>query len=182
MTCESASNSCGGNTWQHGGTCHKDPEHSVCIYPTGYVRRFCETDHSECASSPCHTGTVCQHRINGQSCLSVPECPDRHCDLELDESVSDLCMNESVCLNEIGRYTCVYAQEYSLGTVSWKLMNVDPSCVYMMPCVRMILVLTSVTVFQDSLETTVNSTLMDVPVSHVPMEVLCVDARNSCYL
>ena len=51
------------------------------------------------------------------------------------------------------------------------MMNVDPSHVYMMPCVRMLLGLTSVTVHLDSLETTVNSTLMNVPVSHVSMEV-----------
>ena len=80
-------------------------------------------------------------------------------------------MNESVCLNEIGRYTCVYAQEYSLGTVSWKLMNVDPSCVYMVPYDRMLLGITSVTVRLDSLETTVNSTLMNVIVSHISMGI-----------
>lgn len=52
-------------------------------------------------------------------------------------------------------------------------MNVDPSQVCMVPCVRMLLGLTSVNVDLGSLETTVNSTLMNVPVSHVSMEV-CV--------
>ncbi|EDL89865.1 rCG56911 [Rattus norvegicus] len=80
-------------------------------------------------------------------------------------------MNESVCLNEIGRYTCVFLQAITLRTVSWKLMNVNPSCVYMVPCVRMLFVLISVTVLLDSLETAVNSTLMHVPVSHNPSEV-----------
>ena len=41
----------------------------------------------------------------------------------------------------------------------------------MVPLVRMLVGLTSVTVHLDSLETTVNSTLMNVPVSHVSMEV-----------
>lgn len=50
-------------------------------------------------------------------------------------------------------------------------MNVDPSHVYTVPCVRMLLALTSVTVLLDASETTDNSTVMDVPVSPVPMEV-----------
>lgn len=50
-------------------------------------------------------------------------------------------------------------------------MNVDPSPVYMVPHVRMLSGLTSVTVHLDSLEITVNSTLMNVPVSRVSMEV-----------
>ena len=49
-------------------------------------------------------------------------------------------------------------------------MNVDPSCVYMVPYDRMLLGLTSLTVRLDSLETTVNSTLMNVSVSHLSME------------
>jgi len=43
----------------------------------------------------------------------------------------------------------------------------------MVPRVRMLLELTSVTIHPDSLETTVDSTLMSVPVSPVSMEV-CV--------
>eukprot|EP00073_Rattus_norvegicus_P051906 XP_017454290.1 PREDICTED: protein crumbs homolog 1 isoform X4 [Rattus norvegicus] len=113
LTCDTATNSCGGNLCQHGGTCHKDPEHPVCICPPGYAGRFCETDHNECDSSPCHNGAVCQDRINGYSCFCVPGYQGRHCDLEVDECVSDPCMNEAVCLNEIGRYTCVCPQEYS---------------------------------------------------------------------
>lgn len=57
-------------------------------------------------------------------------------------------------------------------------MNVDPSQVCMVPCVRILLGLTSVNVDLGSLETTVNSTLMNVPVSHVSMEV-CVTCRNN---
>ncbi|XP_036057863.1 protein crumbs homolog 1 [Onychomys torridus] len=112
LTCETANDSCGENACQHGGTCHKDPEHSVCVCPAGYTGRFCETDH-ECASSPCHNGAVCQDGVNGYSCFCVPGYQGRHCDLEVDECVSDPCMNEAVCLNEIGRYTCVCPQEYS---------------------------------------------------------------------
>jgi hypothetical protein len=29
LTYETATNSCGGNFFQHGGTCHKDPENPV---------------------------------------------------------------------------------------------------------------------------------------------------------
>lgn len=56
-------------------------------------------------------------------------------------------------------------------TVSWKLMTVDPSHVYMIPRIRKLVGLTSVTVHLDSLKTTVNSTLMNVLVSHVSMEL-----------
>lgn len=45
LACETTTNSCGGNTCQHEGTFHKDPEHSNCIYPAGYAERFCEMDH-----------------------------------------------------------------------------------------------------------------------------------------
>uniref|UniRef100_A0A0G2JDY0 Protein crumbs homolog 1 n=4 Tax=Mus musculus TaxID=10090 RepID=A0A0G2JDY0_MOUSE len=113
LNCETATNSCGGNLCQHGGTCRKDPEHPVCICPPGYAGRFCETDHNECASSPCHNGAMCQDGINGYSCFCVPGYQGRHCDLEVDECVSDPCKNEAVCLNEIGRYTCVCPQEFS---------------------------------------------------------------------
>ena len=41
----------------------------------------------------------------------------------------------------------------------------------MVPCVRILLGLTSLTVHLDSLETTVNSTLMNVPVSLDSVEV-----------
>ena len=51
------------------------------------------------------------------------------------------------------------------------MTNVDPSHVYMVPCVRILLGLTSLTVRLDSLETTVNSTLMNVPVIHDSVEV-----------
>lgn len=50
-------------------------------------------------------------------------------------------------------------------------MNIDPTHVYLVPCVKMFLGLTFVTVHLDSLETTVNSTLMNVTVNHVSMEV-----------
>ena len=46
--------------------------------------------------------------------------------------------------------------------MSVKLVHVDPTCVYM--------ALTSVTVHLDPLETTVISTLMNVPASYVSME------------
>ena len=42
------------------------------------------------------------------------------------------------------------------------VMNADLSCVYTVPHVRMHMGLTSVTKHLDSLETTVNSTLMNV--------------------
>lgn len=50
-------------------------------------------------------------------------------------------------------------------------MNVDPCHVYVVLCFKMLLGLTSVTVHLESLETTVNSTLMNVPVRHISMEV-----------
>jgi hypothetical protein len=49
-------------------------------------------------------------------------------------------------------------------------MNVDPSCVYMMSGVRMLLGLTSVTMYLESLETTMNSTLMNGSISNVSIE------------
>lgn len=55
--------------------------------------------------------------------------------------------------------------------MSWKLMGVDLSHVYMVPQVRMLLGLTFVIVLMDSLETTVNSAWMNTPVSHVSMEL-----------
>jgi hypothetical protein len=63
-------------------------------------------------------------------------------------------------------HTCVYPQEYS--GVNCELEIDD---VYVVMCVRMLLGLTSVTLHLDSLETTVNSILMNVPVSHVSMEI-----------
>ncbi|XP_031240036.1 protein crumbs homolog 1 isoform X4 [Mastomys coucha] len=113
LTCETATNSCGGNACQHGGSCHRGPEHPVCVCPPGYAGSFCETDHNECASSPCHNGAMCQDGTNGYSCFCVPGYQGRQCDLEVDECVSDPCKNGAVCLNEIGRYTCVCPQEYS---------------------------------------------------------------------
>jgi hypothetical protein len=61
-------------------------------------------------------------------------------------------------------------------TVCFKLMNVDPSHVYMVPPVRMPLGLTSGTVCLDFLETTLSSTFMHVLVSHVYIggESMCV--------
>lgn len=53
----------------------------------------------------------------------------------------------------------------------WRSMNVDPSCVYTVPHVRGLLGLPSGTMPRDSLDTTVNSTLTNVPVSHVSMDV-----------
>jgi hypothetical protein len=50
----------------------------------------------------------------------------------------------------------------------------------MVPCIRMLLGLTSVIMHLDCLETTVNSTLMNVPISHV-WEGLCVDRRKNYY-
>lgn len=52
-------------------------------------------------------------------------------------------------------------------------MTVDPHLVYMFPHIRMFLELTSVTINLDSLETSVNVTLMIIPVSLVSMEI-CV--------
>ena len=80
-------------------------------------------------------------------------------------------MNVAVCLSEIGGYICICPQEYS--GVNCELEIDD---VYVVMCVRMLLGLTSVTLHLDSLETTVNSILMNVPVSHVSMEVyVCVE-------
>ena len=78
-------------------------------------------------------------------------------------------MNEAVCLSDIGSYMCVCPQKYSV--VSCELEIDD--CGSQLCChgVRMLLELTSVILHLDSLETTVNSTLMNVPVSHVSMEV-----------
>ena len=64
--------------------------------------------------------------------------------------------------------------------MSWKLMNVDPCHVYVVLCFKMLLGLTSVTVHLESLETTVNSTLMNVQSATSPRD-LCVDGRNSYY-
>lgn len=65
--------------------------------------------------------------------------------------------------------------------MSWKLTNVDPNPVYMVLRVRMLSGLTSVTVHLDSLEITVNSTLMNVPVSHVSMEVCAwIEEAGKC--
>lgn len=50
-------------------------------------------------------------------------------------------------------------------TVSWKLVNVDPSHIYMVACVRMLWL-----TYLYSLETTMNSTLMNMPFNHVSME------------
>ena len=50
-------------------------------------------------------------------------------------------------------------------------MNVDLSCVYVVLHIRMHVGLISVTKNLDSLETTVNSTLMNVLCSRVSMEV-----------
>ena len=50
-------------------------------------------------------------------------------------------------------------------------MGVDLSHVYMVPQVRMLLGLTFVIVLMDSLETTVNSALINVSIRHVSMEV-----------
>ncbi|EDM18145.1 rCG40590 [Rattus norvegicus] len=50
-------------------------------------------------------------------------------------------------------------------------MNVDPSYVYRVPQIRMLLGLTSLTMHLDSLEIPVNSTLMNVPVSRTSMKV-----------
>lgn len=89
----------------------------------------------------------------------------------MDERVSDSCMNENeaVCLNEIERFLCVCPQEYS--GVHCELENVDSSYVYILPCARMLLGPTSVTVHLDPLEITVNSTLVNGSVSHISMEV-----------
>jgi hypothetical protein len=59
-------------------------------------------------------------------------------------------------------------------------MNVHTSHVYTVPRVRMFLGLTSVTTLMDSLGTMMKSALMNVPVSHVFMEVY-VDEGNNCY-
>ena len=69
-------------------------------------------------------------------------------------------VSEAVCLNEIGRYMCL-PQEYS--GVNCELEIDD--CGSQLCChgVRMFLELTSVTLPLDSLETTVISTLMNVP-------------------
>jgi hypothetical protein len=58
-----------------------------------------------------------------------------------------------------------------VGTVSWKLINRVPSHVYMVPLVRMLMGLTSITVHLDSLETIVNSTLINMSASHISVEV-----------
>ena len=55
--------------------------------------------------------------------------------------------------------------------MSWKPRTVDPSRVCIVPCISMLGGLTSVTMHLDALETTVNSILMNVPVSHVSIEV-----------
>jgi hypothetical protein len=79
-------------------------------------------------------------------------------------------MNEAVCLTEIGKYTCVCPQDYS--GVNFELgidecgsqpslhgdMCQDVLGAYFCDCATF-------------LETTVNSTMMNVPVSHVSMEV-----------
>lgn len=62
-------------------------------------------------------------------------------------------------------------------------MSVDPSPVCTAPRVRMLSGLTSVTVHLDSLETTVSSTLMNVPVSRVSMEVYAwMEETGKCSL
>ena len=53
-------------------------------------------------------------------------------------------------------------------------------CLHDAPYVRMLLGLTSVIVHLDFLETTVNSTLMNVQSATSPRD-LCVDGRNSYY-
>lgn len=50
-------------------------------------------------------------------------------------------------------------------------MNVDPSHGYMVPHASIYMGLNSVTVYPHSLETNVNSTLMNVSVSSISMEV-----------
>lgn len=52
---------------------------------------------------------------------------------------------------------------------------------YTVPYVRTLSGLTSVTVHLYSLEKATNSILMDVPGSHVSMEVLCVNGENDSY-
>ena len=56
-------------------------------------------------------------------------------------------------------------------TLSWKLINRVLSHVYMVPLVRMLVGLTSITVHLDSLETIVNSTLINMSASHISVEV-----------
>lgn len=78
-------------------------------------------------------------------------------------------------------YMCLSSRVFWGGV--WKLINVDPSRVYMMPHARMFLGFTSVIVHLDFLETNFlgNSTLMNVPVSQVSMEVnyycVCMASR-----
>jgi hypothetical protein len=65
-------------------------------------------------------------------------------------------------------------------TLSWKLINRVLSHVYMVPLVRMLVGLTSVTVHLDSLATTVNSTLMCASQPHLHGD-LCVDRGDNSY-
>lgn len=50
-------------------------------------------------------------------------------------------------------------------------MNIDPSHIYMVPNDRMLLWLTSLTMYLNALEITVYSSLMNIPFTHVSMEV-----------
>lgn len=134
----------------------------------GYAGRFCKTDYSEYTFILCLNGALCHDEINGDSCFCMRAHQGRHCQLEVDECASDSSMNEAICIHEIRRQTCIFLKCTAVWTVSWKLINVDPSHVYMVPhgyhgayfCNGTRIV-----------EATVNSTLMNVPVHQVYVEV-----------
>ena len=151
LTCETVINSCGGNSYQHGGpcqhrvTCHNDPEHLVCMCSAANAGKFFNTDHNECLPALTTIGLCYRIKvmatlaINSYPCQGwVPGHQGRHCDLEVNECVLLIPAWMRLYEWDRKRYISVF-KSVLVWTVSWKLMNVDSSHVYTVPCVRMLL-------------------------------------------
>ncbi|KAG8515122.1 Protein crumbs-1, partial [Galemys pyrenaicus] len=88
----------------------------------------CETATGPCGASFCQHGGICCQNPVQPVCICPAGYAGRFCEMYHDVCVSSPCHNGAVCQGGVNSYSCFSVPGYQAGTVTWRWINNEATC------------------------------------------------------